>query len=71
MIVEEGELMLGKKITKDIDCSFLSGLMSNVTFLGGLPLAYIQTEVDTPFMISKEPLYFSFKAKYVMLYASV
>lgn len=46
------EMMLAKKIAKDIHDSFLSALMFNVPFLGGLSLVHAPTERDTSFIIS-------------------
>ena len=57
VVEEECELMLGKKVTKDIYCSFLSGLIFNGTSLGGLSLVY-PTELLTLFIISQEALSF-------------
>lgn len=54
---EECELMLGKKVTKDIYSSFLSGLIFNGTSSGGLSLVY-PTELLTLFIISQEALSF-------------
>lgn len=57
VVEEECELMLGKKVTKDIYCSFLSGLIFNVTSSGELSLVY-PTELLTLFIISQEALSF-------------
>lgn len=62
------EMMLAKKITKDIQDSFLSALMFNVPFLGGLSLVHTPTERDTSFIISQQSLYLSFKEEDVILY---